>query len=277
VVRAQHPDQQSTKAFIDVLASLASQADEDMSCVTGASVAMPGPFDYAEGFSWMRHKLPYLYGVNVRQELAARLKMQPTDVHFLNDAAAFLLGEIGAGSARGVSRVVGVTLGTGVGSAFAVDGHVKTEGIGIPPGGEIWNLPFEGGIVEDLISTRALQHSYKQRTGNDHEVADIAIAASTDPAAAAVFLDFGRDLGRVFRKLFATFAPEAVVIGGGIARSNELFLTEAQGELKGLPFELRVSALGDSAPLVGAAVSWFDGCCTCTGAHCECSASTKAL
>jgi glucokinase len=272
VVHAQHPDDQSIEAFVDVLASLAAQADGDMSNVSGASLAMPGPFDYVEGVSWMRHKLPYLYGVNLRQELAFRFNLEPGDVRFLNDAAAFLLGEVGTGAARGVSRAVGVTLGTGVGSAFAINGGVETEGPGIPPGGEIWNLPYEGGIVEDLISTRGLQHRYKQSSGKHCEVADIAFAAPSDPAAAAVFADFGRDLGRVFKNLFAAFAPEVVVIGGGIARSAKLFLPQAQQELRGFPIELRISTLGDSAPLVGAGVSWFAGCVCCASVPCECAA-----
>jgi glucokinase len=218
---------------------------------------MPGPFDYVEGVSWMKHKMAYLYGVNVGRVLAERLGLNDSQVHFLNDAAAFLWGEIGAGAARNAPKAVGITLGTGVGSGFAIDGRVKTEGTGIPPGGEIWNLPFETGIVEDLISTRAIKKSYRERTGVEREVAAIAAGASSDPAAVAVFKDFGVNLGRVLRALLSEFAPEVVVLGGGIARSAHLFLPAAQGELKGLSIELRISSLGDCAPLIGAGVSWF--------------------
>jgi glucokinase len=66
--------------------------------------------------------------------LAERFGWQPGQVRFLLDSAAFLLGEIGAGEARGVERAVGITLGTGIGSAFAVDGQIVTEGPGVPPG-----------------------------------------------------------------------------------------------------------------------------------------------
>jgi glucokinase len=201
--------------------------------------------------------MPYLYGVNVRRALAERFGWDAEQVRFLNDAAAFLMGEIGAGAARGISRVVGITLGTGIGSGFAVDGHVRTSGPGVPPGGEIWNVPFEGGIVEDLISTRSIKSGYLERTSHEKEVAEIAADAVNDAKAAETFSAFGRDLGRALRSLLREFAPQVVVLGGGIARSATLFLPAAQSELQGTAMELRVSKLGDRAPLVGAAVAWL--------------------
>ncbi len=255
VAKALQP--QSIETFLETLKQLASQVTANTSCVSGAMLAMPGPFDYAAGVSWMQHKMPYLYGINVRHALAERMGWKDEQVQFLNDAAAFLLGEIGAGAAHDVSRTVGITLGTGIGSAFAIDGHLVTDGPGVPPGGEIWNLPFEGGIVEDLISTRSIQQGYKERTGQGREVAEIAAGAAQDPAAVQVFQEFGRDLGRVLRALLIDFAPEVVVLGGGISHAAPLFLPAAHRELQGLALQLRVSLLGDRAPLVGAGVSWF--------------------
>src|SRR5207237_2105693 len=84
-------------------------------------VAIPGPFDYTRGVSAIRHKLQSLYGVDLRGELANALEIAPGAVVFLNDADAFLLGEAWAGAARGHARALGVTLGTGLGSAFLAD------------------------------------------------------------------------------------------------------------------------------------------------------------
>lgn len=256
VVKASLPETQSAEAFIDVLSGLAGQAGADTQ-TAGAGFAMPGPFDYAEGISWMKHKMPYLYGVNLREALAQRMHWTGSQVQFINDAAAYLLGEVGAGAARTVDRVVGFTLGTGIGSGYAVGGRLVTEGPGVPPGGEIWNVPFEGGIVEDLVSTRAIKKAYQQRTGSEKEVAEIAADAAHDPIAAEVFAAFGRDLGRVLRIQLHDFAPQVAVLGGGIARSAPLFLPSAQKELAGTHLELRIAVLGDTAPLVGAAVAWL--------------------
>jgi hypothetical protein len=62
--------------------------------------------------------------------------------------------------------------------------------------------------------------------------------------------------------VLGAFGPQVIVLGGGIARSAHLFLDAAQAEL-GIPqVELRVSSLGEIAPLVGAGAAWFQtGCC----------------
>lgn len=258
VVRENHPAEQTSEAFAGLLHSLGSKAMEGIAGVEGAELAMPGPFDYEKGVSWMQHKMPHLYGVNVAELLAARFGWKPGQVRFLNDAAAYLLGEVGAGAARGVKRVVCFTLGTGVGSGFAVNGKVVTEGKGVPPGGEIWNVPYEGGIVEDRISTRALKAAYAERKGQEREVASIAhYATGGEPAATEVFAEFGKNLGVAIKRLLAEFAPDVVVLGGGIARSAHLFLAATKAELEGTGIELRLAELGDNAPLAGAGVAWF--------------------
>ena len=258
VSRANLPKEQSSQAFVEVVHGLGIKVSEGIDHVQGAELAMPGPFDYEKGISWMEHKFQYLYGVNVSEALAAQFGWQANQVRFLNDAAAYLLGEVGAGAGRGVERVACFTLGTGVGSGFAVDGKVVTEGNGVPPGGEIWNVPYEGGIVEDQISTRALQRAYKERKGQDREVASIAhYATGGEPEAAAVFEQFGRKLGVALKRLLADFAPDVVVLGGGISRSAYLFLPALKAELEGAKFEVRLAELGDNAPLAGAGVAWF--------------------
>lgn len=257
VAKSPLPEEQAAAAFVDVLTELAARTGAEAKTTGGAAFAMPGPFDYAQGVSWMKHKMPYLYGVNLGEALAKRMGWSGSQVRFINDAAAYLLGEVGAGAARGVARVVGFTLGTGIGSGFAVNGRIVTEGPGVPPGGEIWNAPFEDGTVEDLVSTRFVKGAYRERTGTEKEVAEIAAEAANDPIAVEVFAEFGRNLGRVIRVQLRAFAPEVVVLGGGIARSAPLFLSATRRELDGLQLELRVAQLGDRAPLVGAAVAWF--------------------
>jgi glucokinase len=258
VVTQGYPSEQNIDTFLGVLHSLGTRAAQGQDDIPGVSIAMPGPFDYEHGVSWMEHKLPYLYGFDLRRALAARLGKADSQVRFLNDAAAFMLGEVSAGSAQGVGRAVAITLGTGIGSAFAVEGHVVREGAGVPAGGEIWNLPYEGGILEDQISTRAIRLSYQLRTGEDREVAAIAASAAQDSIAAEVFSNFGRTMGTALRTVLAAFGPQVIVLGGGISRSAHLFLAAAQAELESPRMELRVSSLGEMAPLVGAGAAWFE-------------------
>jgi len=248
--------------FLDALEAICrevqSRGNEKPAAVSGLAMAMPNPFDYERGVSHMRHKFQELYGVELRPPLSRRLGLDPGSIHFLNDAAAYLLGELHQGAASGVRRAVVITLGTGIGSAFAVDGRIVVDGCGVPPGGEIWNLPYGGGTIEDFAGTRAIQRLHLERTGVNAQVHEIAAAAADDAVARETFEQFGRELGRLLRFTTAEFCPQRIVIGGGISRSSALFFPAAQAELAGLGIELRVALLGDRAPLIGAAMSWMD-------------------
>ncbi len=65
-------------------------------------VAVPGPFDYEGGVGLFRDvgKFESLYGVDVRRGLLRRIRPEPTEVRFLNDADAFGVGEYAVGAAR---------------------------------------------------------------------------------------------------------------------------------------------------------------------------------
>ena len=126
VASAEYGDVTTSEGFVGLLFDLATKAAGGSTRGIGATLAVPGPFDFEAGVSLMRHKLQYLYGIDLRQAIAARLGCEPAEVRFLNDADAFLLGEVGAGAAKGFARAVGLTLGTGIGSAFAVDGSLVT-------------------------------------------------------------------------------------------------------------------------------------------------------
>lgn len=259
VSRSGSPLEINAETFFQTLYSLGVQASDDLSQVAGAQLAVPAPFDYETGISRMTHKLPCLYGVDLRDALATLFGWRPEQVRFMHDSAAFLLGELTAGAARGAERAVGITLGTGIGSSFSVSGKVITNGFGIAPRGEIWNLSCGDGIVEDLLSARAIQREYERRTGSNREVISIAASARDDAAACDTFIGFGRALGKALRTILSDFAPDVVALGGGISHAAHLFLPATKSELAGTAFRLEVSAMIDHAALVGAAAAWFNG------------------
>ena len=264
IVRIPLPSQPSIQAFVDALVECCNQMSCSLYAPSGAAIGIAGPFDYASGISRMQHKLEYLYGFDLKHAIAKRFGLSPDTVLFLKDADAFLLGEIGKGVASYSKKAVGITLGTGIGSAFAQNGRIVTTGQGVPPNGEIWNLDYEQSIVEDHISTRGLQMSYWQHAGSGlgagdaaPDVATIAARAAFDERALEVFVEFGHTLGRVIRRVATCFAPEVIVLGGGISRSSHLFLPAAELELRNSGMTLRVSTHIDQSPLWGAAVHWF--------------------
>lgn len=132
--------------------------------ITGLGVAMPSPFDFIKGIAMAEHKFASIKGMNVRAELHRLTGIDPSRILFTNDAAGFGMGawSLGGGNAR---HLIGVTLGTGFGACFIVDGCYATYGPGVPIGGELWDYPFRGRIAEDFVSTRWFEEKFRQITG----------------------------------------------------------------------------------------------------------------
>ncbi len=222
----------------------------------GLSIAVPGPFDYERGISLMTHKYPEIYGLDLREHLAGYFSVKPKQVLFLNDAEAFLIGEaVCAGLSS--NRVVGLTLGTGIGSAFLENGVVIREDHRVPTEGAIWNLPWLNGSVEDVLSTRAICDAYQRATGASLTVKEISHLASTNATAKNVLVAFGRDLGLIADSVCANFQPEYIILGGGIARSAPLYLDAMADGLSVINPSIVVSTLFENAALYGAAHFWW--------------------
>ena len=220
-------------------------------------IAMPDPFDYDTGVALFEGvgKFAALHGVDVGAELAARLRPEPAALAFLNDADAFVLGEWAAGVGRGVGRLAGVTLGTGIGSGWLVGGEIVDPGE--PAGGRAHRLRVRSAPLEDVVSRRAIRRAYAAAGGNaDADVREIAESARQGCVAAARVLDDAfTGLGEALAGPLARFGADVVVIGGSMAASWDLFAPSVRagaGET-GLP-EFRLAADPEHAPLIGAAV-----------------------
>ncbi|MBJ7593551.1 MAG: ROK family protein [Candidatus Dormibacteraeota bacterium] len=83
------------------------------------AIAIPGPFDYSSGVGLFEDvgKFDSLLNVDVGSRLRAELPHLAGGLTFINDADAFAIGEWLQGVAAGAARCVGITLGTGIGSA----------------------------------------------------------------------------------------------------------------------------------------------------------------
>ena len=205
-----------------LVASAASLGPLDGSTLT---VAMPGPFDYERGIGRYEHvaKFDALRGVDVRDRLLRALPEPPAQIVFLNDAAAFGIGEWVAGAARQCRRAVAITLGTGVGSAFVDSGAVVVSGPTVPPEGYVHLLRIDGRPLEDVVSRRAIIATYRgyaRSDGGAFDVRDIAaMAAAGDAAAGRAIQEPCRALGTALSGWLERFEAEVLVVGGGITAS----------------------------------------------------------
>jgi predicted NBD/HSP70 family sugar kinase len=218
-------------------------------------IAVPGPFDYAAGISRISHKLAGLYGIDLRRELGAALGLPGSAITFLNDAEAFLLGEWWAGAARGHTRAVGITLGTGLGSAFLERGSIVRSGPRVPTGGELYRLVFRGAPVEETISRRALLAAYDAGSESGIDMEQIAARAQAgEDRARLVFRKLATDLDEFLGPILEAFAPTCLVVGGSIAHAWALLepaLRQRLGRFQTLAVTRAANV--DDAPLLGAA------------------------
>lgn len=218
--------------------------------------AFPGPFDYEKGISYMKQKFDNLYGINLPDVLRKVLEVpeiEKFDFKFINDASAFGVGECFCGAGKGFKRVFGVTLGTGVGSAFLVDGKIDETSENVPEGGEVWNLPFHDTIVDASFSTRWFVKRYGELTGKTIKGAkDVADQFGKEAAADQCFAEFGASLAEFATPWLKKFGADLFVMGGNISREYPKFQAQL---LAGMPegVTVKTSELRDQAAMIGAA------------------------
>ena len=155
-------------------------------------------------------------GTDIDALLAARLGRP---VATLNDADAAGLAEVRFGAGRGRDGVVlMVTLGTGIGTALFVDGHLV-------PNTELGHIEMGGHDAE----TRA--------------------AASVRTRKNLSWDKWGRRVNAYLQRLEALLWPDLVIIGGGVSRRFDRFADAIRLQAEVVP-----AALGNEAGIVGAAL-----------------------
>ena len=72
----------SPAEFLAAFESLSGSTLRNSTAAAGVAIAMPNPFDYDRGISFMRHKYEQLYGSDLRQGLGNRLNIDPGTICF---------------------------------------------------------------------------------------------------------------------------------------------------------------------------------------------------
>lgn len=211
--------------------------------------AMPGPFNYSEGIALFEgvDKYESIYGLSIRNILTEHFRLNPSELFFRNDAEAFLHGEAFCGAAKGYQNIIGITLGTGLGSAKSFNGVAEDVNLA--------QMPFYGGVAEDYISIRWFVKRYYELTGKVvQDVKELANNISFDHFAKSIFLEFSKNLALFLNIFIEKYQPELVVVGGNIAQSLGLFLPELKKHLSSASIKVSInqSQLWEDAALIGA-------------------------
>lgn len=212
-------------------------------------IAMPGPYNYPDGISLIQDqgKMKSLFRLSVKELLAESLGIAATQIQFTNDAEAFLLGESLAGSGKTFQNSIGITLGTGLGSAIK-SGKLVTDA-------KLWTAPFRDGIAEDYLGTAWFRtYSYEQFGMEIKGVKDLVHPEFDRAIADQIFFVFGNALGEFLLRYIQESKADGVILGGKIALVSDRFLPHTHNYLKksDLDIPILISELGEKSALIGA-------------------------
>lgn len=265
--------------------SLADSAGIPFSQLLGIGVGVPGNHDFKAGRVVYSPNLKW-HDVPVRSWLEAQLGVP---VFLDNDANAAALGEFWQGAGQGVSHMIMVTLGTGIGGGLILNGRLYRGAGG--SAGEIGHtiIMADGpecscgvnGHLECLaaapwIVARARaalaeagpgtesillgQQANPTQQANLTTEAIFAAMQKGDPIAARVVEETVNYLGMGLANLVNIFNPEIIVLGGGVAEAGEILLQPVTSRVKELALEypanmvkLVKARLGNRAGCYGAA------------------------
>ena len=199
--------------------------------VSGIGIGVPGPVDTVKGTMIMATNLPGFENYPICDKLADRFNL-PTFID--NDANVAGLAEALLGAGKDYPTCYYVTISTGIGGAFIVDGKLVSGGRG--HAGEIGNIivknngyKFGGlnpGAAEGETSGTAITRKGKELLGEDrvNHAGDVfRLASGGDLKAQSIVDECISELATMFANIAHTVDPHCFVIGGGVMKSREYF------------------------------------------------------
>ncbi len=242
----------------------------------GVGVGCAGLIERENGVVRFSPNLPTWAGLKLGKGLSDRLSLP---VRVDNDVNTFTLAEWRWGAGEREPHVVFLTLGTGVGGGFIVDGKLLrgADGFAGEPGhatlvlGGIECPCGNRGCAERYLGNKDIVRDARRYPGFDQD----PLLSGADPltpevlseaanrgsqVARGVMDNVGHALGGLLVSLVNIFNPRRVVIGGGVAQAGELILEPARRHLAAHSLVARQAgplvlpaALGTAAGLMGSA------------------------
>lgn len=275
-------------AAVDDIARMAGEVMDEVSRdggerprdFVGVGIGCPGPLDLEHGVIVATPNLGWDdYPIRDRVSEAVGL---PAALD--NDANCATYGEWWQGAARGLTSVVGVTLGTGIGGGLIVEGHLVRGAAGCA--GEIGHMTIDMtgrrcacgnyGCLEAYASGPNIAARAREglEAGVESILAELVdgdlarITAATvydaltrgDEYAREVMSESAKILGVGIANLLNLFNPQMVVVVGGVTRASHHLFGPLRAEVRRRAFRPAVDscqivpgALPETAGVIGAA------------------------
>jgi predicted NBD/HSP70 family sugar kinase len=200
-----------------------------------------------------------------------------TPIWMRSSVDTMTMGELHAGTGKGVSSMLFVKVGRRIGAGIVSEGRLYRGALGAT--GLIGAIPVHSGdrtgsldalAGSDMILREGRLAAETERSpfladhlrrGSEITAIDVAQAAQMgDEACAEILTTSGRLIGQVVATLTNTLNPEVIILSGSIVQTNDIILAAVREAVYGsshplVTRDLRIirSQMGSSAGLVGAA------------------------
>jgi glucokinase len=198
-------------------------------------------------------------------------------VYVGNDANMMTIAEHRFGAAKGFENIIFVALRTGIGGGIIINGKLY-RGVN-NAGGEVGQMIIDyksgfsdkgiKGSYEHFASASAIVRRYYEETNSAGEKQEMILTCreifelsySNSPAAVKVVRENAELVGIGLANLIAIFAPEIIVVGGGMAEAHESYFrlikeSAFANSLENCRAEVRIERahLGSAGSLLGSAI-----------------------
>ena len=248
--------------------------------IESVGIGCPGALDTENGIIEFSNNLGF-YDVPIVEYIQKALGKK---IYLENDANAAAWGEFLCGSGKGMSDMVMITLGTGVGSGIIESGRLVRGAYG--KGAELGHMAIRAGGVkcncgrsgclEAYASATALIRQTKEAMKQNREsemwkfapkLSDVngrTAFLAKDAAAKKVVREYLGYLGEGMVNIANILQPEVICIGGGISGEGEKILAPLNRAIDKYSFarfgkkqtKVTCATLGNDAGIIGAALLW---------------------
>jgi glucokinase len=243
-------------AIVASLRPMLDAANADGGLISGIGVSVAGFLNSDRSAMIHNANLPALREFSLRHALEERLSVE---CRLEVDSNAAVVAEYQYGSGRGTSRLLGVTMGTGLGGGVIIDGYLlRYTG---ECAGDLGHIIVDRkgrlctcgarGCLEAMVNSAALS----ERAGGRPVREVVTSARAGDEIALKALAETGWWLGLGLASLSPIFSPDRIVVGGGISSARELLLAAAEESYR----QHARPEFRDNTELVGSTFDGWDG------------------
>ncbi len=222
--------------------------------VKAIGIGVPSVVDVEEGIVYDVQHIPSWKEVRLKEILQSRYKIP---AYINNDANCFALGEYYFGKGLNHESLIGLTLGTGLGSGVILNKKLYS---GYNCGaGELGCLGYLNNTLEFYCSGSFFQNVHYLDGVKIHQA-----AKKGDKSALALYSELGMHIGEAIKITMYAYDPQIIILGGSVSHAYQYFQESMWAQLKTFAYQkslerikIEVSTLEKSA-ILGAAALFYD-------------------